>query len=56
MVAAAIFVMLIEDVFDAIIQSGFTASETSLALLREIPVSTPRNADLVVGSYRVRLS
>jgi len=30
MVAAAIFVMLIEDVFDAIMQFGFTASERDL--------------------------
>ena len=29
-VAAAIFVILIDDVFDAIIQSGFTASERDL--------------------------
>lgn len=30
MVAAAIFVMLIDDVFEAIMQSGFTASESDL--------------------------
>ena len=30
MVAAAIFVILIEDVFDAIMQFGFTASEIDL--------------------------
>lgn len=30
MVAAAIFVILIDDVFDAIIQFGFTASERDL--------------------------
>jgi hypothetical protein len=30
MVAAAIFVILIDDVFDAMMQSGFTASEMDL--------------------------